>query len=84
MQVSVGRDRRRQRHRGVAVLVVLWVCILAFGFVAQTTELFGTRGGTTSLLLFAIAALGFMFTGVLGVWLIQRALDQGEMSNDER
>ena len=70
------------RQRGLAALVVLWVSILALGFAAQTTELFGSGGGTVSWLLLAAAALVFMSTGVLGVRIIQRALDRDEMSGN--
>ncbi len=76
--------RKPALHRGVAALAVLWVAILGLGFAAQTTELFGSSGGTVTWLLLAAAALGFMSTGVLGVRLIQRALDQDETSNGGR
>ena len=79
------RESRTPEHRrGVAALVVLWVSILALGFAAQTTELFGSHGGTVPWLLLGAAALGFMFTGVLGVRLIQRALDQDETGSNGR
>ena len=78
VQVSVRRGRRLEHRRGVAALVVLWVSILALGFAAQATELFGSHRGMVPWLLLAAAALGFMFTGVIGARLIQRALDQDE------
>ncbi len=50
------RESRTPEHRrGVAALVVLWVSILALGFAAQTTELFGSHGGTVPWLLLGAA-----------------------------
>ena len=48
------------------------------------TELFGSRGGAAPWLLLAAAALGFMLTGVRGVWLTQRALERVEMRSNDR
>ncbi len=64
----------RERRRAILIaLVALWVVALVMRFV-ETTGVFGTRGGVLGWVLLALAALGFILIGALGMWLIFDAL----------
>lgn len=67
----------------VGALVALWVGLLALGFVAQTTELFGARRGALVFLLLGVAALGFIVIGCVGVWLTLGGFDEHPTSSDQ-
>jgi uncharacterized membrane protein len=45
------------------------------GFVSQATELFGAHSSVLALLLLALAAVGFVLIGAVGMWLVVRGLD---------
>ena len=68
----------------VRALVPLWIAVLVLGFVAQTTELFGTRNGILAWLLLGVAALGFIVIGSVGIWLVVRGLDEPNASSTNR
>ncbi len=67
----------------IRLLVALWIAVLALGFVAQTTELFGTRNGPLAWLLLGVAALGFILIGSVGIWLVVRGLDEHNTSSNQ-
>ena len=75
-EMSARWNRRPERGVIVAVLVALWIAVLGLALAAQTTELFGVRGGILAWLLFGVAALGFILIGSVGVWLTLTGLDE--------
>ena len=76
MSGPAGTGGTLARSRTLRVLVVLWLAILVFGFVAQATELFGARGSALALALMGLAAAGFIAVGSIGVWLVIRGIDE--------
>ncbi|MGO9488893.1 MAG: hypothetical protein ACLQBB_07680 [Solirubrobacteraceae bacterium] len=63
--------------------MALWIGLLVLGFVAQTTELFGVRPAALAFLLLAVAALGFILIGCVGVWLTLGGVDEHRTTGDQ-
>jgi putative Mn2+ efflux pump MntP len=75
VEEAVAMRVRRGRRALVGGLIGLWITVFVLGFVSQATELFGAHSSVLALLLLALAAVGFVLIGAVGMWLVVRGLD---------